>query len=133
MEYAAILLLLKKRRKPLRTIDQGLRQLFRASNGAAALPLADTTTRETEPGSERTGRLREKTMLVTYANNSAVITEAIPDTNRRDNQRAAPEVGLSERKQAIVDNIDAWAMWVSPPMFLTWNLCYWIAYRLDTM
>ena len=25
-------------------------------------------------------------MLVTYANNSAVITEAIPDTNRRDNQ-----------------------------------------------
>ena len=46
MEYAAILLLLKKRRKPLRTIDQGLRQLFRASNGAAALPLADTTTRE---------------------------------------------------------------------------------------
>ena len=46
MEYAAILLLLKKRRKPLRTIDQGLRHLFTASNGAAAVPLADTTTRE---------------------------------------------------------------------------------------
>ena len=46
MEYAAILLLLKKRRKPLRTIDQGLRHLFTASNGAAAVPLADTATRE---------------------------------------------------------------------------------------
>ena len=36
MEYAVILLMLKKRRKPMRTIDQGLRHLFAASNGAAA-------------------------------------------------------------------------------------------------
>ena len=46
MEYAVILLLLKKRRKPMRTIDQGLRHLFAASNGAAAVPLRDTNTRE---------------------------------------------------------------------------------------
>ena len=38
MEYAVILLLLKKRRKPMQTIDQGLRHLFATRNGAAAVP-----------------------------------------------------------------------------------------------
>merc|ERR1740136_79540 len=69
MEYAVILLMLKKRRKPKRTIDQGLRHLFAASNGAAAVPMRDTNTRE------------------------------------------PTDIGLSARKQALVDNIDAWAMW----------------------
>ena len=32
-------------------------------------------------------------------------------------------------KQALVENIDAWAMWVAPPVFIFWNLCYWLAYR----
>jgi len=39
------------------------------------------------------------------------------------------DVGLTARKQALVDNIDAWAMWVSPPIFIVFNLIYWIAYR----
>ena len=36
---------------------------------------------------------------------------------------------MSAHKQALCDNIDAWTMWLSPPIFLTFNLVYWIAYR----
>jgi hypothetical protein len=36
---------------------------------------------------------------------------------------------MSAHKQALCDNIDAWAMWLSPPVFITFNLVYWIAYR----
>ena len=32
-------------------------------------------------------------------------------------------------KQALVENIDAWAMWLAPPVFIFWNICYWLAYR----
>ena len=39
------------------------------------------------------------------------------------------DTGLSARKQALVDNIDAWAMWISPPVFVLFNCVYWIAYR----
>ena len=39
------------------------------------------------------------------------------------------EGGMSAHKQALCDNIDAWAMWLSPPVFITFNLVYWIAYR----
>merc|ERR1712106_694742 len=86
MEYAVILLLLKKRRKPKRTIDQGLKTLF--SNGDAA-------------------------------------------QGRRQQEIIKPPVdtGLSARKQGLVDNIDAWAMWTSPPVFVLFNCVYWIAYR----
>ena len=28
-----------------------------------------------------------------------------------------------------MENIDAWAMWIAPPIFVFWNLCYWIAYQ----
>ena len=38
------------------------------------------------------------------------------------------DTGLSARKQALVDNIDAWAMWFSPPVFVLFNCVYWIAY-----
>ena len=38
-------------------------------------------------------------------------------------------IGLTERKQALVDNIDAWAMWISPPIFVLFNAIYWIHYR----
>ena len=36
---------------------------------------------------------------------------------------------VTEGKQALVENIDAWAMCLAPPVFIFWNLCYWIAYR----
>ena len=31
--------------------------------------------------------------------------------------------------QAVCDNIDAWAMWLSPPAFLIFNMAYWFAYQ----
>merc|ERR550532_2548304 len=36
LEYAVILLMLKKRRKPRRTIDEGLKNLFSQSNSSSA-------------------------------------------------------------------------------------------------
>jgi uncharacterized membrane protein YGL010W len=38
-------------------------------------------------------------------------------------------VGLTARKQALLDNIDAWAMWISPPVFILFNIVYWVSYR----
>jgi len=45
-------------------------------------------------------------------------------------KRKYVEVGLTARKQALVDNIDAWAMWISPPIFVLFNIIYWVAYRV---
>jgi len=42
--------------------------------------------------------------------------------------RAAPDT-VTPHKQALCDNIDAWALWISPPVFLFFNLVYWVAYR----
>ena len=48
MEYAVILFMLKKRVKPVRTIDQGLKNLFPSitSNGDATQPLRSPSCRE---------------------------------------------------------------------------------------
>merc|ERR1719419_1695541 len=48
MEYAVILFMLKKRRKPFRTIDQGLKHLFpsKTSNGEASQPLRSPAHRD---------------------------------------------------------------------------------------
>ena len=35
---------------------------------------------------------------------------------------------VTAHKQALCDNIDAWALWVSPPVFFFFNCVYWIAY-----
>ena len=40
------------------------------------------------------------------------------------------DYGLSRHKQDLVDNIDAWAMWISPPLFVIWNFFYWLVYQL---
>ena len=29
----------------------------------------------------------------------------------------------------LCENIDAWAMWISPPMFLIFNIAYWLTYQ----
>ena len=42
--------------------------------------------------------------------------------------RAVPDT-VTPHKQALCDNIDAWALWISPPVFLFFNLVYWVAYR----
>jgi len=91
LEYAVILLMLKKRRKPRRTIDEGLKNLFSQSNSSSAAEPTGHTSRRKQP----------------YV-----------------------EVGLTARKQALVDNIDAWAMWISPPIFVLFNIIYWVAYRV---
>ena len=31
--------------------------------------------------------------------------------------------------QAVCDNIDAWAMWIAPPIFIVFNVAYWMSYQ----
>jgi hypothetical protein len=97
MEYAAILMLLKKRRKPKRTIDEGLKTIF---------PIATRNGDVNQPV-QRPERKK---------NNGGAVARAVPDT-------------VTPHKQALCDNIDAWALWISPPVFLFFNLVYWVAYR----
>jgi len=98
MEYAAILMLLKKRRKPKRTIDEGLKTIF---------PIATRNGDVNQPV-QRPERKKN--------NVGGGVARAVPDT-------------VTPHKQALCDNIDAWALWISPPVFLFFNLVYWVAYR----
>lgn len=83
IEYAVILLFMKKRRKPRSTIDKGLKTMFRSENNQDQI-------------------------------------------NRERNMKQA-ELGMSARKQFLVDNIDAWAMWLAPPIFFIFNMIYWVS------
>ena len=109
MEYAVILFLLKARRKPLRTIDQGFKYLFenRNGNGEAAQPLRS-------PSPKRAQRPE--------------VSHAAAASGPRV-EAGGGGGGVTVAKQALVENIDAWAMWLAPHVFIFWNLCYWIAYR----
>lgn len=44
-------------------------------------------------------------------------------------QVAAVDPPPDARTKAICDNIDAWALWVSPPVFILFNIAYWFAYQ----
>jgi len=102
MEYAAILLLLKKRRKPTRSIDDGLKSVLSLTTGGQNNP---------ENGEINPQRPRRR--------------KPLPEPG----PGPGPGPRVSEHKQALCDNIDAWALWVSPPVFLVFNCIYWIAYR----
>ena len=47
----------------------------------------------------------------------------------RATKLAALPDSVTPHKQALCDNIDAWALWVSPPVFFIFNLVYWLAYQ----
>ena len=96
------MLLLKKRRKPTRSIDEGLKSVFS----------------QIAPNNPENGEIN-------------------PQRPRR--RKPLPEPGpgpgpggqarVSEHKQALCDNIDAWALWVSPPVFLVFNCIYLVLLR----
>lgn len=106
IEYAVILLLLKKRRKPRRTIDEGLMTMFQSTAAPTATGAATNGAGE-GPSSGPSGQQQSV----------------------RDKKVPHIELGLTARKQALVDNIDAWAMWISPPVFVVFNAVYWVSYR----
>ena len=106
MEYAAILLLLKKRRRPTRTVDEGLKTIL------SLVPAATDNGDVNNPP-------RPQRRKVYPSQQSTAAPVHVP----------AVEHKVSDHKQALCDNIDAWALWVSPPVFFTFNCVYWIAYR----
>ena len=44
-------------------------------------------------------------------------------------QLLAIDPPVDAHTKAICDNIDAWAMWLSPPLFIIFNIAYWFAYQ----
>jgi len=41
---------------------------------------------------------------------------------------SSPGPPPTARTQAVCDNCDAWALWLSPPAFILFNIAYWLAY-----
>lgn len=123
MEYAAILLLLKKRRKPKYSIDVGLKKMF--NNGDATQPLQ---------GGRRPGSGGPSTPTSAGAMEEAKRMGESGEENEvqapiRRKKMAAVDPPPDARTKAICDNIDAWALWVSPPVFILFNIAYWFAYQ----
>jgi len=116
IEYAVILLLLKKRRKPRRTIDEGLMTMFNNTAAPAAAASSAHGASATNGGEHGPS-----------TSHGHAAGQQLPAA--RDKKVPHIELGLTARKQALVDNIDAWAMWISPPVFIVFNLIYWVTYR----
>ena len=110
MEYAVILFLLKTRRKPKRNIDQ-VKELTSLLYNRATKCLQDF-----------------KNLFDPENANNGDVSQPLrsPSPKRRSTMPRSEAVA---EKQALVENIDAWAMWLAPPVFIFWNICYWLAYR----
>jgi len=117
MEYAVILLLLKKQRKPEYSINAGLKKMF--SNGAKA-PAGATS----PPGQSALEEAKRMTV-----GESGDETEAQAPIRRKKVKLLAIDPPVDAHTKAICDNIDAWAMWLSPPLFIIFNIAYWFAYQ----
>jgi len=140
MEYAAILLLLKKRRRPRKTIDEGLKSVFPlVAAGAAGAPGAGNG------DLNQSVQRPERRKIMEEADNglTRVLPPHTPDLCEDEGEKGGvmepqPRVEqlqtrvagetVTAHKQALCDNIDAWALWVSPPVFFFFNCVYWIAY-----
>lgn len=150
LEYAAILLLLKKKRVPLRKLEQNQNghKIENITMGMAgdnmennSLPngdfeksvdieinlyqcqegddLTDENNKTKQGSASHRSRKRRKSRPGGYS--------PIYQTRQSKNEE---DYGLSKHKQDLVDNIDAWAMWISPPLFVLWNFAYWLFYQL---
>jgi len=121
LEYGVILLLLKKRRKPQYSIDAGLQKMF--NNGDAMQPLQSKREMPNSPSAAQGSCLEEaKRMGESGDENEAPI-------KRKRIKLVAMDPPVDARTKAICDNIDAWAMWLSPPLFIIFNCAYWFAYQ----
>ncbi|TRY74854.1 hypothetical protein TCAL_00537 [Tigriopus californicus] len=98
MEYAVILLLLKKRRRPKYSIDTGLKNMFHSNNG-------------------------EMAKCTQASSNELELQSPIIRRPKKVTDHVNPHM------HAVCDNIDAWSMWLSPPLFIIFNLAYGFAYQ----
>lgn len=155
MEYASILMLLKKRRKPVRTIDEGLSTVMPGlgRNGELARRGQRGSHRQNKNGAEEIVCRAEEVRLKGEGENEEEELSRFPQLEPgRERERleapgwdgftappaasagratklAALPDSVTPHKQALCDNIDAWALWVSPPVFFIFNLVYWLAYQ----
>jgi len=121
MEYAAILLLLKKRRKPKYSIDAGLKKMF--NNGDATQPLQGRTSGGPSSPTSAAALEEAKRTGESGEENDA------PIRRKKVKLIAGQDPPVDAWTKAICDNIDAWTLWISPPIFIIFNLAYWFAYE----
>jgi len=131
LEYAVILMLLKKRRMPKRNIEKTMEDMFKSNGAACQLQSPTRPTHldiqsDSEDGSDND---QEKQLQVQDRNRRKSRMMNSDGYSPIDQFNQTPDAGLSRHKQALVDNIDAWAMWLSPPIFIVWNILYWISYQ----
>jgi len=121
LEYAVILLLLKKQRKPEYSINAGLKKMFDNSNG-------DALTNNRGAGASSPQNALDEAKRITVGE-SGDETEAQVPIRRKKVKLLAIDPPVDAHTKAICDNIDAWAMWLSPPLFIIFNVAYWFAYQ----
>merc|ERR1711899_582400 len=120
LEYAVILLLLKKQRKPEYSINAGLKKMF--NNG-------DAVTNNSRAGTSSPQGVLEEAKRMTVAGESGDENEVQAPIRRKKVKLLAIDPPVDAHTKAICDNIDAWAMWLSPPLFIIFNIAYWFAYQ----
>ena len=43
----------------------------------------------------------------------------------------AHDAPIHPHTQAMCDNIDYWALWIAPPIFIIFNIAYWLSYKQE--
>lgn len=132
MEYAVILLLLKKRRRPKYSIDTGLKNMFNSNNGEMA-KCAQASSNELELQSPIIRRPKKSLQDEDLCNNTQRPNEDATTTTTRYYLEQTHDIQVTDHvnphMHAVCDNIDAWSMWLSPPLFIIFNLAYGFAYQ----
>jgi len=157
MEYAVILLLLNKRRRPKYNIDTAIKKML--NNGDVSQPLGQSR-RATTVAAASAGAAGVAPGGLTGSSSHAGGTPAVAVTHRMASPGAAEEQKklhdhsdeveiqapirrprprrdrevysdppMNPQTQVICDNIDAWATWIAPPIFIIFNIAYWLSYQ----
>jgi len=147
LEYALILLLLKKRRKPKSpwTIEGGLKSMF--NNGNVSKPMKDRRATNIAVGSAGCTGISPGVASTAVKHSGSHTSCGNPEGPLEENSKMLQEPNdaiqpqqpisrkiytdppIQEHIQAVCDNIDAWAMWIAPPVFVLFNIAYWISYQ----
>jgi len=154
MEYAVILLLLNRKRRPRYDINSAIKKMLHngdlspaaalqgrkattvaaATAGAAGASPAVAVARQASPASlEEQKKLQES--------GDEIEVHAPARRRRREEMskekdiliktQEAHDAPIHPHTQATCDNIDYWALWIAPPIFIIFNIAYWMSYKQE--
>jgi len=174
MEYAVILLLLNRKRRPKYDINSAIKKMLfngdldsigvtgRPKSGIAGnaesggsvtvgggasgrgLPRHPSTRQPTPASLEEHKKLRESgDDIEVHVPASRTRRRREDDANKllvqmgesvevkNQKTRQAHDAPIHPHTQAICDNIDYWALWIAPPIFIIFNIAYWLSYKQE--